>query len=310
MKKQDKYISLQREALISYLEESSTESNNKLSAAAVGRNIGVSPTVISQFKNDQYPGDNYAVAKKVEAFLRREKDRRNHKEIFPEILLTKNVKRYVTVAKICHTEGEIGVVTGEAGVSKTCGAKYYEQQNPGSVILIEVAVGMTSKVLASEIHKKCGFDGAGTLYQMFLDIVEKLKNTNKLIAIDEAENLPTSGLELARRINDMAHVGVVLSGLPRLLTNLRGLKGEFKQLSSRIAIKAELKDQTEEDFKLLIQTAIPGSNGLYLKFYDRIQNARELSKVLKRYKQLANLNAEIEKSDEDLIDEAINIVLI
>ncbi len=310
MKKQDQYISEQRQALIAYLDEAAKQPESRISANAVGRNIGVSPTVISQFKNSQYPGDNIAVAQKIEAFLIREKDRKNHKEIFPDILLTKNVKRYVTVAKICHAEGEIGVVTGEAGVSKTCGAKYYEQQNPGAVILIEVAVGMTSKVLASEIHKKCGFDGAGTLYQMFLDIIAKLKNSNRLIAIDEAENLPTSGLELARRINDMAHVGVVLSGLPRLLTNLRGLKGEFKQLSSRIAIKAELKDQTEEDFKLLIQTAMPGSNGLYLKFYERTQNARELSKVLKRYKQLANLNADVEKSDEQLIGEAINIVLI
>lgn len=310
MKKQDTYISQQREALNEYLEVAGRDPESKISANAVARNIGVSPTVISQFINDKYPGKNLPIAQKIEAFLIREKDRKNHKEIFPEILLTKNVKRYVTVAKICHAEGEIGVVTGEAGVSKTCGAKYYEQQNPGSVILIEVAVGMTSKVLASEIHKKCGFDGAGTLYQMFLDIIEKLKNTNRLIAIDEAENLPTSGLELARRINDMANVGIVLSGLPRLLTNLRGLKGEFKQLSSRVAIKAELKDQTEEDFRLLIQTAIPGSNGLYLKFYDRTQNARELSKVLKRYKQLAQLNADIEKSDEDLIDEAINVVLI
>lgn len=310
MKKQDNYIKTQREALNEYLGQSSKDPDSRVSANAVGRNIGVSPTVISQFVNDKYPGDNLSVAKKIESYLIREEDRKNHKEIFPEILLTKNVKRFQTVAKIAHSEGEIGVVVGEAGVGKTCGAKYYQQHNLGSVILIQVAVGMTSKVLASEIHKECGFDGEGTLYKMFLDIVQKLKNSNRLIIIDEAETLPTSGLELARRINDMAHVGVVLSGLPRLLTNLRGSKGEFKQLSSRIAIKVVLQDPAEEDFRIFVHEALPGSNGLYKKFYDRTQNPRELSKVLKRYRQLAELNSEIPKSDEDLIDEAINIVLI
>jgi len=307
MNKQDQYISEQRQDLKSYLDEHSGDDGN-ISANAVSRNIGVSSTVISQFINDKYPGDNYSIAKKIESFLIRESDRLNHKEIFPDILLTKNVRRYQTVAKICHAEGEIGVVTGEAGVSKTCGAKYYEERNPGSVILIEVAVGMTSKVLAQEIHKAIGLDGSGTLYSMFLNIVEKLKGTNRLIAIDEAENLPTSGLELARRIHDMAGIGVVLSGLPRLLTNLRGLKGEFKQLSSRVAIKAELGEPDEDDFKILVHSAIPGSNGLYKKFYKRTNNARELSKILKRYKQLKNLNPE--GSDEGLIDEAVNIVII
>ncbi len=290
--KKDKanYISEQREALRQYLDDYASDKNSRNSASAISRSLGVSATMLSQFINMKYPGDNASLANKIEAFLKRQDERTNYTEIFPEALPTKNVQRIHNLCRICHLEGEMGVITGDAGLSKTTGLKAYQRNNQGSVILIEVIPGTTAKNLAIQIHKECGYDGRGTQWDMSQDIIEKLKNSERLIIIDEAEHLPTTALELARRIHDKTNIGVVLAGLPKLLMNLRGLKSDFRQLYSRIGVKAELKNLEESDVKLLVQAAQPNSNGAWKYFYEQTQNGRTLSKLIKMAIKVSKTN--------------------
>ncbi|MEV9348723.1 ATPase, partial [Klebsiella pneumoniae] len=61
--------------------------------------------------------------------------------------------------------------------------------------------------------------------------------------IDEAENLPYRALEVIRRIHDKAGVGVVLAGMPRLIINLKGKRGEYAQLYSRVGFALDLQEK-------------------------------------------------------------------
>lgn len=309
MKKKDKtkYIGEQREALKQYINEQNAGEDTRSSVNAISRSLGVSAAMLSQFMNEKYPGDNQSLATKIESFLKRQDERTSYTDIFPEALDTKNVQRIMNVCRICHVEGEMGVITGDAGLSKTTGLEKYASENPGGVISIKVIPGTTAKNLAIQIHKECGFDGRGTQWTMFHDIKEKLVNSERLIIIDEAEHLPTTALELTRRIHDMTKVGVVLAGLPKLLTNLRGLKSEFRQLYSRIGVKAELKDLEESDVKLLVQHALPNSNGTWKYFYKRTQNGRTLTKLVKMSIKVAKTN---DREIDDSVVEAAKSYLI
>ena len=57
---------------------------------------------------------------------------------------------------------------------------------------------------------------------------------NRLLIVDEAENLPYRALEITRRIHDKTGVGVLLIGRSILLENLKGYNNQYDQLYSRV----------------------------------------------------------------------------
>lgn len=121
--------------------------------------------------------------------------------------------------------------------------------------------------------------------------------------------LAYKSLEIIRRIHDMAKIGVVLAGMPRLRANLRGKKGEYKQLYSRIGFVGDLSDRLpEQDIGLLSQATI-GTDAFNAKLYEACHgNARRLNKLLRGVNRLSKLNnrpideAMINKFTQMLID--------
>jgi DNA transposition AAA+ family ATPase len=288
--KDTKYINDVRERLQSYLANPNGEMN-KVSANAASRGIGMSSATISQFMAGKYTGDNLKVAKAVRAWLRRQAERRSHEDILTETLRTRAVRKLCRAARMCHIEREMGVATGDAGVGKTRGVAYYADENP-DVILLEVVPGFTTKTLMSSLHKEAGYNGQGSIYDMFTDVVGRLKGSGRLIIVDEAENLPYKGLELLRRLYDIAKIGILLVGMPELIANLRGNKGEYRQLYSRIGVHAHIPTMKEhpEDVKSLVKSALPGSNGVWKAFGKITRNGRQLEKLLRRSLQVAAKN--------------------
>ncbi|CRL44634.1 hypothetical protein SGGMMB4_01839 [Sodalis glossinidius str. 'morsitans'] len=59
-----------------------------------------------------------------------------------------------------------------------------------------------------------------------------MRDKHWLVLVDEAELLPYRALEVLRRIHDSFGVAIVLAGMPRLLLNLKGSRGEYAQLYS------------------------------------------------------------------------------
>lgn len=290
MSKDSKYIEKIRTELQAYLDNPGTEMD-KVSANAAARGIGFSSATISQFLNGEYTGNNVKVAKSVEAWLRRQAERQAHDDILTETIDTRAVRKIRQVARLCHIECEMGVATGDAGVGKSRGVRAYAADNP-DVILIEVVPGFTTKTLMGKLHKEAGYNGQGKIYDMFTDVVDRLKDSGRMIVVDEAENLPYSGLELLRRLYDIAKIGILLVGMPELIANLRGNKGQYRQLYSRIAVHAHIPTMKEspEDVEALVTSALPESNGVWKDFYEVTHNGRQLEKLIKRSIQVAQHN--------------------
>lgn len=171
--------------------------------------------------------------------------------------------------------------------------------NPG-VILIEADLGYSPKVLFSELHKKLGFDGTGTVHEMFLNIVEKLKYSGRLIIIDEAEHLPYKSLELVRRIYDKANIGILLLGMKRLISNLKGKNGQYAQLYSRVGIVTELTKLTSNDEEAIIHSLVPKFK-LPIEVVSGVSkgNTRILTKLLVRAIRVAQINSS--EINEDIL---------
>lgn len=276
-----------------------------LSFLNVSRSLGISKSGLNMWMNGNYSGNEQKLNKAVKSFIEREKIKDSRYSL--DFTLTSIAKTVFEVAQLCHIESEIGVVYGKAGLGKTTAVKEYAKSN-SDVILIEVDFGYTARVLFSELHKKVGYEGRGTVYSMMQDIIFKLKDSGRLIIVDEAEHLPYKVLELLRRIYDKANVGILLVGMPRLIENLRGNKGEYQQLYSRVGIAKKLNNLNIADTKQIVESILPDKNNLVNEYYKYSQgNTRILSKLLVRSVNLATINEM--KLDADIIAETSNVLL-
>ncbi|HCN5005378.1 TPA: ATPase, partial [Escherichia coli] len=110
----------------------------------------------------------------------------------------------------------------------------------------------------------------------------------------EAELLPYRALEVLRRLHDKAGIGVVLAGMPRLLINLKGRRGEFAQLYSRVALALNLGDTlAQEDFNQIATGLMPEaaepeiSEALYAR---SLGNARRLFKLARGVYRICDIS--------------------
>lgn len=254
----------------------------------VSKSINVSAPRLHLWLNNKYTGNVDKINEVVKNFLEREELR--ERRIKFGFINTSVAVDVFDIAKTCSIENIIGVCCGPAGLGKTVAVRQYAKEN-SEVVLIEADFGYTPKVLFSEIHKQLGFDGCGTIHTMLLDIVEKLKSSDRLIIVDEAENLPYKALELLRRIYDKANIGILLVGMPRLFNNLKGEKGQYAQLYSRVGITSLLESLSEDDMKAIISTVTPLVDSIYPKISTYCGgNTRVLTKLLVRAHRIAELN--------------------
>ncbi len=287
-------------ALKQYIAQSGI-SQNKVAVMA-----GVSSAVISQYLKGDYKGDVAAVDKKIAEMLERQADKA--KDLNSDFVLTPTARDIFDVCGMAHAMNDINLIIGEAGLGKTVTLKQYAKQ-VDNVILIEVEPTFSPKVLLVELCNKLGIVPSRSNHDNVSGIVEKLKGSDKLIIIDEAELLAYKSLEIVRRIHDMAGVGIVLAGMPRLRANLRGKKGEYKQLYSRIGFVKDLIDRLpEDDIGLLCESAV-GTAAFNEQFFKASHgNARRLNKLLRGVNRLATLNKRpidgnmVEKFTKMLID--------
>ena len=285
--------------------------NPLITDRVVEKSIGYSRTAISLWRNKKYDGDYENVAEAINSFLVIQKKQKTEAEQPTKLTAfveTSVSKRLFEVATMCHVGQEMGVAYGEPGLGKTSAAKAYVKEYP-STILIESYMGYTSKVFMQEIANRVNLEPNRAMHYNFEQSIARLKDTNRLLIIDEAEYLRYETLELIRRIHDMANIGVLLVGLPRLVENLRGKKGQYAMLSSRIGVSASLQNLRYEDTEQLVLTVIPDANGLCKVYHECSNgNARVLNKLISRSLRVAAIN-EI-KVNAEVVKEASKLLIL
>lgn len=282
------------------------QQDNGLSQARLATLLGVSPAVISQYLKGEYKGDVASIDKKVEQMLLRAKDKAT--DIKADFVRTTTAQKILEVCSMAHTMNDINLVIGEAGLGKTMAIKHYAQ-TVENVVLIETEPTFSPKVLLIELCNKLGIPPSKSNHDNIANIIEKLNGSDRLIIIDEAELLSYKCLEVIRRIHDKSGVGVVLAGMPRLRTNLRGKRGEYKQLYSRIGFVCDLADRLSDSDIGELVLGVLGDNECNDSFVKASNgNARRLSKIIRGVNRIAKMNNKpvsakmVQRISEMLID--------
>jgi hypothetical protein len=273
------------------------------------RRLGVSQGTLSAWLQGTYPGKDDAVAERAASFLEREREkatlsRRDH--VFVDTTASKAI---YSVARMAHLDSEICVCCGPAGAGKTITVKQYAKHNPGTVTLIEADHSYTHRAFFSDLHKALGFPGRGSSHDMLADCIDKLRGTERLIIIDEAEHLPHTALDDLRRINDKAGCGLLFIGLPELIERIRGVRREYAYLYSRVGGYRRVDLLTRQDSERIVATYLPEAAGMGKAFHLASRgNARTLVKLIQRVSRVAARDR-IEVTKE-VIDQVAEILIV
>ncbi len=263
------------------------------SQTQVARAIGRSGAVVNQFLQGKYTGDISDIQERITSFINREQEKEKNRRIQAHFVTTEMAAKGLEVLAYAHQECEICVLYGAAGLGKTMLLKEYVSRNKDA-LLIEADPGYTARTILEELCRLLGVKVRGNIHELIDACVRELRGSGRLLMVDEAELLPYRALEILRRLHDKAGTGVVLAGMPRLLINLKGRRGEFAQLYSRVALALNLGDTlSRDDFNQIAVDMMPEAvesdigDALYAR---SLGNARRLFKLARGVYRICDIS--------------------
>lgn len=266
------------------------EEGKKVNQSNVARALGYSNAVITLYKKMSYKGKISILEKKIRSWLSRESRRKDQVKI--PVVKTTVMSKIRKAIGIAHEERDIAVIVGDAGTGKTTAIRHYVKESQAA-ILIEVDPAFSKSVLVTEIARKVGVETKGSTHQRIDRIIEALRNRDAVLIFDEADYLAPQSLELIRRvINDKSRTGVVLVGLPRLEYQLRNLRNDHQQLSSRVGVLLKVNHMTKKDAQKILTTVWSNISTEATKTFVSIASGsvRTLSKLIERVNRTLILN--------------------
>ncbi len=210
------------------------------SQSDVARGTGLSTGTISQFIGDKYGATLINVAKKIAAWLSLEA-RRAAAPSDPLWIQTKNAREILMVLAQCHELRDLGMVYGAAGSGKTRTAQHYKGENPDTILITCTRAIRHPRAFLRHLAQleNVKASTAGSMDSLLDGVLARLRNSGRLLIVDEAQMLDYGAIELVRSLHDLAGVGVVLMGneiIWQMLYEGR-TRAQYEQLASRVGIK-------------------------------------------------------------------------
>lgn len=254
------------------------------SQTQVARAIGKSTAVINQYLQGKYAGDVPAIDALARSFINREVEKEKSQKIAARFVPTVTSRKGMEVIRYAHLDGDLNVIYGAAGLGKTMILREYAAQHRDA-LLIDADPGYTARVVLEELCGLLGISKRGNMHELSEACIAALRDSGRLLMVDEAENLPYRALETLRRIHDKSGIGLVLPGMPRLIINLKGKRGEYQQLYSRVGFALCIGDSLpQSDITDIAVSMLPGAGSQEVSealFKASHGNARRLFKLVR-----------------------------
>lgn len=230
--------------------------DSKWTNTSIARALDISNATFSLWMNGEYRGKSGLVAKKISEFLKKQEDLKSAPKPI-EFKMTTAAKKMFKFMTWAWNNQKFCVVVSRAGYGKTCSIDEYARQN-SFIIVVQARPTQQIHMLLYELAEKVHCSVRNSSDMIYRRLVDKLKNTPKLLVFDEAQLYSYKTLEMIRRVYDNTNCGVILSGSYRLYDQMTG-KGikDYDQLYSR-AIKRELPSLNQEDIRMLLEDKMNG----------------------------------------------------
>lgn len=270
----------------------------------IAREIAVSPAALSQFLDGIYTGDNASIADKLQSWMTLEAKRNTKKEHSRMSLDVENTKTVLFVCEYAHTKNDITLIFGDAGAGKTTALEYYRDKNAGVIMITANACTSSATSILKMLCNETGRNISGRKDIIMNELVKYFKGTNRLIIIDEADHLTLSALQAIRNLNDMAKVGIVLSGNNKIFLQMIGgaKSSEFQQLRTRITVRRKLSNKYKKKELQHIFPTLPDDCIAFVSLLAEKESLRTAKKIVElAYDYAGSLNQDISLEALELV---------
>ncbi len=239
-----------------------------LSQAKAAPVLGMSASTLSQYRRSCYDkGDITEVESKLLEFFKiKDEQKENIRKAEPY----KPVQNYIPTSisesaykliRYCQLEKGIVVIDGDAGIGKTKAAGKFIQDNPSTTVYLKASPSTgTVRSLLKMLARALKLPDNQRTYELSQNIQEKLIQTDKIIIIDEAQNLKYTALEEIRGWVDedimtgKPGIGIVLIGNVEVYNRMIGKQeAMFAQQFNRSRLHGRYRttDITKDDVIML-----------------------------------------------------------
>lgn len=216
---------------------------------AVGTELGVSGGAVSSFLSGKYKTPHTLIPKVMALISMNAKKAVAPKAPdFAETSISRTV--YNTIA-YAHLRGVISVVYGDAGVGKTSTVREYVK-NDSLALLVTISPTYSSITGVNELIAAQLGVRERVSRRLTAEIVERLKDSGRVLIVDEAQHLTVRALNHLRCMSDESGVGIALVGNEEVYSKLRGSgRADFAQLFSRVGMRKQVqtRDIRMEDIR-------------------------------------------------------------
>jgi DNA transposition AAA+ family ATPase len=236
-----------------------------ITQAQAAREIGVSPTTLTQLLGGTYAADPSRQLERLSRWLGLQEEQRSQPVMppAPAWVTTPTSERVIAALGYAQMAGDVAVIYGGAGLGKTTAAREYARRYPNVWVatMSPATAGVTTAL--EEVCLALGFrdlpQGAARMQRA---IVARVTGTGGLIITDEAQHLGVAALDALRAIHDAAGVGLALVGNELVYARMTGgsRAAYLDRLFSRIGKRVRLARATREDIERIV-TAFGVRNG-------------------------------------------------
>ena len=213
--------------------------------------LGISRSALSQILSHKYTGRVGAICDKIKRHLRRMRLRMIAPSR-PPYATTSVTEQVVQACGIAHTERVIALVLGPSGCGKSVGLQRYCEREPEALYIV-AGVNATSWAIVRLLATILDCNHTQSTHQLRTAVSEALRDSGRLLIVDECDYMPEDTLQALRMIHDSAGIGMVWAGTSAYLQKLRNqTSSTSRQVLRRIQYAVRLGRCSEDDLAAIL----------------------------------------------------------
>lgn len=204
-----------------------------LADSAAAKQIGISASSLSQWRTNQYKGDNEKIARLVNDWMERHA-RQRQLALPSDFIMTTVAQEMQAIVTTACASTSMAAIVAPSGCGKTMLLEIFAEKFRGTYLYC--TEDLTPAQFLRQMSKALGLStgrGRQTRHDMLTDIAEKLRGTNRPIFLDEAHRLPRDVLPRLRSLHDMAQVPIIMAGTRTILDHVNDRANGCGQFASR-----------------------------------------------------------------------------
>ncbi|HHE3594971.1 AAA family ATPase [Pasteurella multocida] len=226
-------------------------SETGVSQRQLAKETGVNAGALSAYINGKYAGSNDELESKLVAFFERKEVQAREFVEAPSFIETATAKQIFKTLEFAQIANCLATVYGASGVGKTKAIQHFSNQRANCWLVTASPARSTLSEILYEIALATGIgDAPRRKGKLSRAILHKIKGTEGLLIVDEADHLPYEALEELRILQEEANIGLVLVGNDKVYTRMKGgisPSHEYARLWSRVAKNTSIQKAKKAD---------------------------------------------------------------